>query len=176
MNHAYLRYPTVTELSDFVNTEYVRSLFLTNSIWNVVCNFDCKTFRIFVWSRKWTVKRKVEARLKKGKTDLEKNHCFAVLTNLTFLMFKLTIFPVIFSLRFVCMFILFFLLFYWLSLLSFLSFFLSERHEKNPGERMTSMTRNCNETRYSINLACNSSCFLRLSLAPFIDCGLRRED
>ena len=124
MNHAYLRYPTVTELSDFLNTEYVRSLFLANSIWNVVCNFDCKTFRIFVWSRKWTVKRKVEARLKKGKTDLEKNHCFAVLTNLTFLMFKLTIFPVIFSLRFVCMFILFFFAIL-LIVTIILSFFLS---------------------------------------------------
>ena len=122
MNHAYLRYPTVTELSDFVNTEYVRSLFLTNSIWNVVCNFDCNTFRILSGQESEQSNERFEARLKKGKTDLEKNHCFAVLTNLTFLMFKLTIFPVIFSLRFVCMFILFFLLFYWLSLLSFLSF------------------------------------------------------
>ena len=93
MNHAYLRYPTVTELSDFLNTEYVRSLFLTSSVWNVVCNFDCKTFRSFVWSRKWTVNERFEARLKKRKTDFEKNHSFAVLTNLTFLMFKLTIFP-----------------------------------------------------------------------------------
>ena len=93
MNHAYLRYPTVTELSDFLNTEYVRSLFLTSSIWNVVCNFDCKTFRSFVWSRKWTVNERFEARPKKRKTDFEKNHSFAVLTNLTFLMFKLTIFP-----------------------------------------------------------------------------------
>lgn len=174
MNHAYLRYPTVTELSDFLNTEYVCSLFLTSSIWNVVCNFDCKTFRSFVWSRKWTVNERFEARLKKRKTDFEKNHSFAVLTNLTFLMFKLTIFPSSFpsagSAR--LSFFFFFLLFYWLSPLSFLS----ERHENNPRERMTSMTRNCNETRFSINLACNSSCFLRLSLAHFIDCGLRRED
>lgn len=175
MNHADLRYPTVTELSDFLNTEYVRSLLLTNSIWNVVCNFDCNTFRIFVWSRKWTVKRKVWSEAEKGKNRLGKNHCFAVLTNLTFLMFKLTIFP-----RHLfpplCLHVYTFFFFCYFTDCHYYPFFLSERHEKNPGERMTSMTRNCNETRFSINLACNSSCFLRLSLAPFIDCGLRRED
>ena len=123
MNHADLRYPTVTELSDFLNTEYVRSLLLTNSIWNVVCNFDCNTFRIFVWSRKWTVKRKVWSEAEKGKNRLGKNHCFAVLTNLTFLMFKLTIFPRhLFPPLCLHVYTFFFLLFYSLSLLSFLSF------------------------------------------------------